>query len=217
MSFKMGFMTRLLGQIGLLTACLTLAGCGGMSGGSAAAPLPAAVDSGAPAAAVASTGDVMRIGDKITIRLSGVPDEANEGYIIEVQIPPSGNVTVPLLTQTFPAVGRTAGDLAADITQAYKTQRIYTAPNVTVVPEERYVNVGGDVRQPSRVVYTPDLTMLGAINACGGFTDYANRKVVRVLRGQQVMQVDAVKAEHTPGADPILYPGDQIYVPRTMF
>jgi protein involved in polysaccharide export with SLBB domain len=167
--------------------------------------------------APAPSGDVIRVGDKITIRLSGVPDEANEGYIIEVQIPPSGEVTVPLLTQAFPAIGRTAGDLAADITQAYKTQRIYTSPNVTVVPEERYVNVGGDVRQPSRVIYTPDLTMLGAINACGGFTDYANRRVVRILRGQQVMQVDATKAARTPGADPPLFAGDQIYVPRTMF
>jgi protein involved in polysaccharide export with SLBB domain len=208
-------MARLLIGIGLFTACLALAGCGGMSGGEATAPPPASVDNDASAPAPA--GDVMRVGDKITIRLSGVPDEAEEGYIIEVQIPPSGEVTVPLLTQAFPAIGRTAGDLAADISQAYKTQRIYTAPNVTVVPEERYVNVGGDVRQPSRVIYTPDLTMLGAINACGGFTDYANRRVVRILRGQQVMQVDAVKAARTPGADPPLFAGDQIYVPRTMF
>lgn len=213
----MGFMARLLGGIGLLTACLGLAACGGISGGEAAAPAPppAAVDGAAPT--VAPSGDVMRVGDKITIRLSGVPDEANEGYIIEVQIPPSGDVTVPLLTQVFPAIGRTTGDLANDISQAYKTQRIYSSPNVTVVPEERYVNVGGDVRQPSRVIYTPDLTMLGAINACGGFTDYANRRVVRILRGQQVMQVDAVKAARTPGADPPLFAGDQIYVPRTIF
>jgi polysaccharide export outer membrane protein len=201
----------------MAAVCLGLAGCGAMSdGGEASAPPPAPVgNAGAPAAAPA--GDVMRVGDKITIRLSGVPDEANEGYIIEVQIPPSGDVTVPLLPQAFPAIGRTAGDLASDISQAYKTQRIYSSPNVTVVPEERYVNVGGDVRQPSRVIYTPDLTMLGAINACGGFTDYANRRVVRILRGQQVMQVDAVKAARTPGADPPLFAGDQIYVPRTMF
>jgi polysaccharide export outer membrane protein len=212
-------MARLLGGIGLLAACLGLAGCGAMSGDGSvtSTPPPAAVDNAAGAPAVAPSGDVMRVGDKITIRLSGVPDEANEGYIIEVQIPASGDVTVPLLTEPFPAVGRSAGDLANDISQAYKTQRIYSSPNVTVVPEERYVNVGGDVRQPSRVIYTPDLTMLGAINACGGFTDYANRRVVRILRGQQVMQVDAVQAARTPGADPQLFAGDQIYVPRTMF
>jgi hypothetical protein len=41
--------------------------------------------------------------------------------------------------------------------------------------------------------------------------------VVRILRGQQVIQVDATLAARTPGADPPLYAGDQIYVPRTMF
>jgi polysaccharide export outer membrane protein len=210
-------MARWLGRIGLLAACLGLAGCGMMSGGGGGSAPPSAPVANAGGASAPAPADVMRVGDKITIRLSGVPDEVNEGYIIEVQIPPSGVVTVPLLSQAFPAVGRSAGDLANDISQAYKTQRIYSSPNVTVVPEERYVNVGGDVRQPSRVIYTPDLTMLGAINACGGFTDYANRRVVRILRGQQVMQVDAVQAARTPGADPQLFAGDQIYVPRTMF
>jgi hypothetical protein len=32
-----------------------------------------------------------------------------------------------------------------------------------------------------------------------------------------VIVVDCVRAISTPGADPAVYPGDQIYVPRTMF
>ena len=156
----------------------------------------------------------MRPGDKVTLRLTGVPDE---GYLIEVQIPQNGDITVPLLLQPFHAAGRTAGDLALEITQAYKSQRIYTTPEVTVIPEERFVSVGGDVRAPNRVLYTPDITLLTAINACGGFTDYAKRTSVRILRGQQVMYVDCTAAARTPGADPAVYPGDQIYVPRTIF
>jgi protein involved in polysaccharide export with SLBB domain len=194
-----------------VAAVLALAGCGGGVTGAGDAPAAAA---SSPVPAAGAPSDVMRVGDKITIRLTGVPDD---GYIIEAQIPASGTVTVPLLPQPFLALGRNAGDLAAEIAQAYKTQRIYSAPNVTVIPEERFVNVGGDVRQPARVVYTSDLTLLSAINSCGGFTDYANRRVVRILRGQQVIQVDATKAARTPGADPPLYAGDQIYVPRTMF
>jgi protein involved in polysaccharide export with SLBB domain len=194
-------------------ACLLLTGCGGMfSGGQGASTPPPA-----PSAATAAgdrTSDVMRVGDKITIRLTGVPDD---GYLIEVQIPASGGITVPLLNHPFQAVGRNAGDLASEIAQAYRAGQIYTSPNVTVIPEERYVNVGGDVRQPARVIYTSDLTLLSAINSCGGFTDYANRRKVRILRGQQVIQVDATAAARTPGADPPLFAGDQVYVPRTMF
>jgi protein involved in polysaccharide export with SLBB domain len=158
--------------------------------------------------------DLMRPGDKVTIRLTGVPDD---GYIIEVQIPSSGSVTVPLLVQPFQASGRTAADLAMEITEAYKAQRIYTTPEVTVIPEERFVSVGGDVRSPASVLYRPDLTLLGAINSCGGFTDYARRTSVRILRGQQVIYIDCTAAARTPGADPAVFPGDQIYVPRTIF
>ncbi len=136
--------------------------------------------------------DVMRVGDKITIRLSGVPE--NEGFFNEIQIPPSGDVQVDLLTQSFHAEGKTTAELSSEIADAYRSQRIYTNPVVIVIPEERFVNVGGEVRGPSRVIYTPDATVMSTINSCGGFTEYANRRAVRVLRGQQVIQVDCGKA-----------------------
>jgi protein involved in polysaccharide export with SLBB domain len=180
-----------------------------MGGGMASDP---AAPSPNAAAVVAS--DVMRVGDKVTIRLTGVPDG---GFVIESQIPSTGEVTVPLLTRTFPAAGRNTADLAADITAAYKAAKIYTTPNVSVIPEERFVNVGGDVRSPSRVNYTPDLTLLTAINSCGGFTEFANRHAVRILRGQQTITVDAAALLRNAGTDPPVYPGDQIFVPRTMF
>jgi protein involved in polysaccharide export with SLBB domain len=161
------------------------------------------------------SGDIMRTGDKITIQLSGVPEQ--QGYIKEVQIPATGEVTVDYLNGTFPAAGRTPSELATDISGAYRSQQIYTNPIVTVIPGDRYVNVGGDVRSPSRVVYSPDMTVMSAINSCGGFTEYARKSAVRILRGQQVIQVDCVKAALDPGADPPVYPGDQIYVPRTAF
>ena len=185
--------------------CCALVGCFGDAS-------TTAVSTGNPAPVAVS--DVMRAGDKVEIRLTGVPGD--QGFVIEVQIPQSGEVTVPLLVEPFHAAGRTAGDLAAEISETYKSKRIYTTPNVTVIPEERFVSVGGDVRNPSRVLFTPDLTLLTAINSCGGFTDYANRRTVRVLRGQRVMYIDATAAARTPGADPQLYPGDQIYVPRTI-
>jgi polysaccharide export outer membrane protein len=158
--------------------------------------------------------DLMRVGDKITIQLAGVPDD---GWIHEFQIPNSGDVTVPLLTQSFHAAGTSVAELAAQITAAYKDQKIYTNPVVTVLAEERYVNVGGEVRSPSRVLYSADSTVMSTINSCGGFTEYANKRQVRILRGSQVYYVDCVKATLTPGADPPVYPGDEIDVPRTMF
>ncbi len=198
----------------LLLCCALLTACGG-GGGSSPASVAPAPSPGEPGPAVAAaTNDVMRVGDKINIRLSGVPDP---DYIVEVQLPSSGEISMPLLTHPFQAVGRTPYDVSAEIVAAYKAGKIYTNPNVTIISEERFVSVGGDVRNPMRVNYTADLTLLGAISACGGFDEYASRKAVRIIRGQQVMQVDAVAASKTAGADPALFPGDQIYVPRTMF
>ena len=107
--------------------------------------------------------------------------------------------------------------LAADITQAYTTQKIYTNPNVVVLPEERYVSVGGDVRVPTRVIYSPDLTLMAAINSAQGFTEYADKRHVHVVRGSQVFYVDCVKAASVSNGDPVVLPGDQIWVPRTPF
>ena len=186
-----------------LLACALLSGCGGGSH----------LSSSGPAASGASSA-LIRVGDKITIRLSGVPEGE---YFNELEIPSSGDITLPLLTQSFHAAGRNPAELSNDITEAYKSQKIYTNPVVTIIQEERYINVGGDVRGPTNVPWRPDSTLMSTINTCGGFTEFANRRSVRIIRGQQVIQVDCVNAAQTPGADPPVYPGDQIYVPRTPF
>ena len=196
-----------LAYLGIFLACAFLTGCGGDGANSQpASPQPAAV-------APAINGEI-RVGDKITIRLSGVPDA---GYFNEYQVPASGDLTVPYLTQSFHAAGRNPEDLAAEIANAYKSQKIYTNPDVEVISEDRYINVGGDVRNPSRIIYSPDSTLMSTVNAAGGFDEFANRHSVRIIRGKQVIVVDCVKAIETPGADPAVYPGDQIYVPRTPF
>jgi protein involved in polysaccharide export with SLBB domain len=188
---------------GAFLGCFLLVGCGGSNS--------------APATNVSASipSDAIRIGDKITVRLTGVPTE--EGYINEIQIPESGDITVPDLKRSFHAAGIRPGELANEITSAYKADQIYTNPNVTVIPEDRFVSVGGDVRTPMRPTYTPDLTLLGAIAAAGGFDEYADKHHVRIVRGSQVIVVDAATASRVAGTDPLVYPGDQITVPRTIF
>jgi protein involved in polysaccharide export with SLBB domain len=191
-------------RLGAFALCALLAvGCGG-----------GATSTGTTMPSGSMPADIMRVGDKITVNLSGVPDN---GYYSEKQIPSSGEITLPLLTQSFKAAGKPPAQLAAEITEAYKSQKIYTNPVVVVLEEERFVNVGGDVRGPSNVLYRPDATVMSSINLCGGFTDFADRRHVRVVRGGQVFYVDCVRAVATPGADPPVYPADQIYVPRTPF
>jgi protein involved in polysaccharide export with SLBB domain len=183
--------------------CLLLSGCGGSNSN--------------PSANAGGTipSDAIRVGDKITVHLTGVPTD--EAYITEIQVQEPGDITVANLSRSFRAAGLRPGELAEQITRAYRADKIYTNPNVTVIPEERYISVGGDVRSPARPIYTPDLTLLGAINACGGFDEYADKHHVRIVRGTQVIKVDATRATTGAGNDPLVYPGDQITVPRSIF
>ena len=45
------------------------------------------------------------------------------------------------------------------------------------------------------------MTLLAAINSCGGFDEYANKKMIRIIRGQQIIVIDAVQAAKVPGTD----------------
>jgi protein involved in polysaccharide export with SLBB domain len=158
--------------------------------------------------------DLIRAGDRITIQLSGVPDG---GFFVEKQVPPSGDISLPYLTQSFHVVGKTTAQVGQEVTDAYKGQKIYTNPVVSVLEEERYITVGGEVRSPGNVVYRSDMTMVTLLNSCGGFTEFADRGHIRVIRGKDEFYVDGSKIFSVPGTDPPLYPGDQIYISRTPF
>ena len=126
--------------------------------------------------------------------------------------------TCRYLTQSFHAAGQTTAELAAEITDAYKSQKIYTNPVVTVIAEERFINVGGDVRSPSNVAYRPDLTLMSTINSCGGFTEYANRRAVRIIRGQQVHSTStASRRPRTPAPIPPFIRGTRFTFPAPCF
>jgi len=84
-------------------------------------------------------------------------------------------------------------------------------------PAYRFVNVGGAVRNPSRVAFTEDLTLLSAINAAGGFNDFADQRHVRLLRGSNVKIYDVRKFRRDPSLDVGLQPGDKVEVPQSFF
>ena len=201
-----------------LSLCLLLPvlllGCASHSNerpGSTAAATPG----DAPATTQRADNDLIRLGDMLSIRLSGIP--AEDAAVYEVKVGDEGEISMPLLSGTFHAAGLTTSQLKESLENAYRTRRVYSNPNVTIVPELRYVNVNGEVRQPQRVPFTNDLTVLRAIAAAGGFTDYAQRHDVQLLRGSHVYHIDAAKALKDLSLDATLQAGDQIQVPRSVF
>ncbi|MGI8890640.1 MAG: polysaccharide biosynthesis/export family protein [Chthoniobacterales bacterium] len=167
---------------------------------------------------LAMADSVLRAGDPVELRISGVPadeqTQVNNVYTVDA----NGMLNMPYINKVR-AVGLTPAQLASAIEGGYKSARIFTNPTITIVmqPQTRFVNVGGAVRAPSRISYTEDMTLLTAINAAGGFNDFADQKRVRLLRGSEAKVYDVRQFRKEPGLDPRLQPGDRVEVPQSFF
>lgn len=189
---------------------------------SLAAPAADPMGGGAPAASfpdansgVIDTSDLLRGGDTLVIRLTGVPVADLGEY--RVKIDESGKVSMPYIG-SITAANLTTVQLKKAIEDAYLQQEIFTNPNVTVdLTEQRFVDVTGEVRMPQRVPYTKDLTALGAVAACGGFTDFANRRRVKLTQGGVTREINAREIQSDPSRDIRLLPNDKIHVDRSIF
>jgi polysaccharide export outer membrane protein len=169
-------------------------------------------------AAIHAQDAVLRSGDAIDVRLGGVPGadagQVSGNYVVDGQ----GYVNLPHIGR-IQAAGQTQSALQSAIENAYRSQQIYTNPTITINAASggRFVNVGGDVKGPQRVAFTPDLTILSAITSCGGFTEYADQKKVKLLRDGKVIVVNVPEIRKDPTKDIRLKPGDSIEVPQSFW
>ena len=186
-------------------------GCGGNRSTPSLSPA-------ATGAAGVATENRLRVGDEIQVHLDTSSSRANAQTapdMLTVTVDEHGEISLPLAGR-IPAAGQTPAQLAERIEANY-VPRFYVRCNVSVIASARYYYVGGEVRAPGRYGWSEDVTFLKAINTAGGFTDYANRGRVEVLRGDQKIPVDFEGLRQNPGRDIALRPGDSIWVPRSIF
>ena len=159
----------------------------------------------------------LRPGDQIEMKLGGVPSTEISAVSGIYTVDGDGSVNLPHIGRVNIA-GQTPGAAESTIENVYKSRDIYTNPNVviTMQAQSRFVNVGGRVKTPQRVPFTPDLTILSSINAAGGFTSLANERKVRLLRGDTGMVIDVSKIRANPSLDLHVQPGDRIEVPSIL-
>jgi len=144
----------------------------------------------------------------------------NQDLSIEVPVRPDGKISVPLLGDVQ-AAGLTTHELKEAISKALA--EYVTAPEVTVIVTEvrsKVVYVVGEVQRPQALTLTLDMRALDAIAACGGFTAYAGKGAIKIVRpgpdGNLVtygFDYNAfLRGEH-PENNLRLQPGDTIVVP----
>jgi protein involved in polysaccharide export with SLBB domain len=158
---------------------------------------------------------VLRVGDPVELRIGGVPTDEQHQINTTYTVDESGLISLPYISKVK-AAGLAPAQVAAEIESRYRADKIFTNPTITIVmsPTARFVNVGGAVRRPSRIPFTEDMTLLTAINAAGGFNDFADQKRVRVLRGDDATRYDVRQFRRDPSRDVQLQPGDRVEVPQ---
>jgi polysaccharide export outer membrane protein len=161
------------------------------------------------------TSDEIRVGDTLTISLLDIPTEQQ---LVEKQfsVRSDGFISLPY-NLTIKAAGKKFGEFEQEVRKAYIDMKIFSRVTVVVKAGERFYTVDGEVKAPDRKLYIGDTTVVRAIASCGGFTEYANRRKVRILRATgQTEVVDCRKASDDPRHDRRICPGDIIIVPRSL-
>ena len=137
----------------------------------------------------------------------------------DVIVMSDGNIHLPLVGE-IRAQGKTVTDLKSEISQ--KLKDYIDAPAVTVMvvdQRSRVVYTIGKLIQPGPYPLAPNMTVLQALSAAGGFTEWADTKniVVYRLEGEKQVLIPFNYNDVTSGKkieqNIFLKPGDTIVVP----
>ena len=134
-----------------------------------------------------------------------------------VTVRPDGMITLPLAGDLH-AAGSTPAQLGDEI--ADRLRQYIDRPLVTVVVKEinsPKISVLGEVRRPGRYLLLQTTSVLDAIAMGGGFTEFASRDYVVVLRktpaGQQRYRLNVRRMVNDNNSRPFhLSPQDVVYV-----
>lgn len=155
----------------------------------------------------------LRIDDEVSVLFGGVPNPPDR-YVGRIK--EDGTITLPLVG-SVKAAGKAVGEFEKEIHDLY-VPKYYQLLNVTVNVANLWFHVDGYVKNPNRMPYAGEMTVLKAIAAAGGCSEFANRKKVKLNRSTgETLIVNYDKALRNPGLDLPVYPGDYIYVPRRLF
>jgi len=146
----------------------------------------------------------------------------------KVQVRPDGRITTPLISD-MPAVGKTAAQLQDDLRE--QLSRYVKDPIVSVIVDNfsgtysQQVRVVGATEKPASIPFRANMTLLDAMIAVGGLSEYAAGDRARLVRfdkgtGKQTeyaLRIGRLLKQGEPKANVRLQPGDVIIIPTSAF
>ena len=146
----------------------------------------------------------------------------------QVQVRPDGRITTPLITD-MPAVGKTPSMLAEDI--RLQLSQFIQEPLVSVIVNKfagtfsQQVRIVGATEKPASIPYRANMTLLDAMIAVGGLSEFAAGNRARLIRfdkesGKQTefgLRLSDLLKKGESRANVMLMPGDVIIIPESWF
>jgi polysaccharide biosynthesis/export protein len=146
----------------------------------------------------------------------------------KVQVRPDGRITTPLITD-MPAVGKTPSMLAEDI--RIQLSQFIEEPLVSVIINQfagtfsQQVRIVGATEKPASIPYRANMTLLDAMIAVGGLSEFAAGNRARLIRfdkqlGKQrefALKLGDLLRKGDSKANVMLMPGDVIIIPESKF
>ncbi len=146
----------------------------------------------------------------------------------KVQVRPDGMITTPLIPD-LQAAGRTPAQLGEDIRLALT--KYVDDPRVTVMVEtfqgsfSQQIRIVGATAKPASLPYRANMTLLDAMIAVGGLSEYAAGNRARLIRHDRAtgsqkeydLKIARLLKKGDYSANVRLEPGDVIIIPESMF
>lgn len=213
-----------------LAACAALAGCRSLppraaplepyrpeldsrSLASAAQPDPAArVPDAAPIQPDAEEPAIRTLlpGDRLVVTLRTYP----KAETFECVIDENGTINLDLVGR-IEVGGKTTAEAEKTIEKAYIDGQFYKTVTATIIPPVREFFVKGYVlRQGNYPMNRTRMTLLQALTMAGGWNEFADPSKVRLIRGEEIMELNALKIQARTEPDVYIEPGDVIDVPK---
>ncbi|MBC8207317.1 MAG: SLBB domain-containing protein [Kiritimatiellales bacterium] len=151
--------------------------------------------------------------DPLFISLLGIPQEKQ----IETVVDEYGQITLPYIEEPVQVVGLTISGLEREIQRIYIEGGIYRTVTVNIQTSAKSYFMEGEVNRPQEYDLNRRITLLQAIAAAGGYTDFADNKDVVITRHGENIKVNARDIEKHPEMDIPIEAGDRIKVDRTFY
>ncbi len=150
----------------------------------------------------------------------------NPEISVSIPVRPDGKISTPLV-EDIPAIGKTPAQLARYIEG--KLEKYIRTPVVTVIVTQFYgpfikqVRIIGQAVKPQAIPYRNGMTLLDAMIAVGGLTEFAagNRaKLIRHAEGKDMVakvRLDDLVKDGDISANIKLQAGDIVIIPESFF